>query len=427
MKDHSFLMNSKYIGEWLLSKITSHTLFVIYGAICFLFFYPTIGRLVPILNPIIGYSRYAILGLIIFFLFFDLILRRDWKITVDFFQGVIAVYILWALATLILKGGAYIGLGFKEFFFMFYSMTIAWVTIQLFNKKQMSYIIRAFVIIAIINSLYMVTEILRGELVLRALFADRNILVRFLIIPHVWILISLFSSKNRVPSQIIPRVATLFLILFAVIMSLSRGGYILYAFATFVVIIATRNKKIILPGLFLGTFMLLIFSAMILYRIKRDNMDVRNVSDLGRISAMASGINMIKAHPIVGVGYGTHTHRFVHYQNKRLPGLQGMETIHNIYVVLWAETGLIGLLLYLIFNFGLIIALFKKFFLSKRPITEVRFELLTMISLCTYMIHGLVYHMFNSEGFYWFIVFFAVYSLWDEAEVSHQQPLSYSE
>lgn len=137
--------------------------------------------------------------------------------------------------------------------------------------------------------------------------------------------------------------------------------------------------------------------------MKKDYMDIKNSSDLARIAVLKAGINMIKKSPVYGIGYGMSRYRFNEFQDKSQIGLMEVSTIHNIYVCIFAEQGIIGLFFYLFFNFSLLFLLYKKI-KKTNNFTTTQEELFCFISLSTFLIHGIIYHEFNGEGIYWITI-----------------------
>ena len=73
-------------------------------------------------------------------------------------------------------------------------------------------------------------------------------------------------------------------------------------------------------------------------------------SSMGRVATNQAAINMIKAHPVFGVGAGNFNYVFLSYTPGNLqkwvrPG----KSIHNVFLQITSETGLVGLLLFSLF------------------------------------------------------------------------------
>ena len=84
-----------------------------------------------------------------------------------------------------------------------------------------------------------------------------------------------------------------------------------------------------------------------------------------RMNIYRTSLNMIKAHPFIGVGVNTYCLNYQKYKIKETYGFTGnaMYYAHNIFLHMAAEIGLIGLIIFL----WLLVALFKlrvKFYRS---------------------------------------------------------------
>jgi O-antigen ligase len=183
----------------------------------------------------------------------------------------------------------------------------------------------------------------------------------------------------------------------------SRGAYLAYFFAVTAIVLATKNRKMILIGILLCCFVGLIFLRMTTMRMRAERMDVVNMSDAGRISAMYAGFNMWRSSPLLGIGHGTSMYRLREFEEISILGFSNETmSIHNIYVQLLAETGLLGFLLYNTFTIMLLLALIRRFRGKKNLVKECPYELFYVISICVFNITGLLYPLIN-EGFYWYL------------------------
>jgi O-antigen ligase len=66
----------------------------------------------------------------------------------------------------------------------------------------------------------------------------------------------------------------------------------------------------------------------------------------GRIILWETGLQIVKEHPLLGVGVGNAPHSVMHLLNVKANDLLGI-SIHNPVITIWAETGIVGLFLYL--------------------------------------------------------------------------------
>ncbi len=88
----------------------------------------------------------------------------------------------------------------------------------------------------------------------------------------------------------------------------------------------------------------------------------------GRESLWPAGWELIKAHPVLGVGLGNSPFQVIPYlMNFRNYWVsQTYEVLHNPILVIWAETGIPGLLLYLSVLGSAIFSFFFQFYKSKK-------------------------------------------------------------
>jgi O-antigen ligase len=115
-----------------------------------------------------------------------------------------------------------------------------------------------------------------------------------------------------------------------------------------------------------------------------------DLSTLGRIDRWISGLNMIRAHPLIGVGFATYPEHYEQYRDKRFitPVSNFYGGVHNDYLQYWAEQGIFGLLTWLFFLATLYSIGIKYYF----RITDefVRNALLgTLGGILTHVVHAL--------------------------------------
>jgi O-antigen ligase len=82
--------------------------------------------------------------------------------------------------------------------------------------------------------------------------------------------------------------------------------------------------------------------------------------DSDRFRYWLAALKMIKDHPFFGIGVGTFMANF----SKYLPNCN-ISYAHNCYLQIWAETGVLALISFILFSTSLIYFGFKKFLVSK--------------------------------------------------------------
>ncbi len=115
-----------------------------------------------------------------------------------------------------------------------------------------------------------------------------------------------------------------------------------------------------------------------------------NYSNLERINRWAAALNMIKAHPIVGVGYGTYP---LEYQSYRNPGLATPISYihagpHNDYLQYFSEAGILALFFWLLFLFYFYKTGLRSYFSIKDDFSR-NVLLGCMGGVLTYNVHAL--------------------------------------
>lgn len=104
---------------------------------------------------------------------------------------------------------------------------------------------------------------------------------------------------------------------------------------------------------------------------------------------------MVKEHPIVGVGLGTNkSHLRKYYDHFGLPETQRQSHAHNQYLQYWAGTGTLGLICYLAFLFILLKYAYSGFKSSSN--TQIKyFQLALMAGLICFMVGSITESNFN--------------------------------
>lgn len=240
-----------------------------------------------------------------------------------------------------------------------------------------------------------------------AIFADRNLYARFLIIVFSFLLA---QYLKKLPVKKISWELIFIIFFFLVItIQLSRAGYLLLLVAIFYIVFNNNNKKLKYFLLLLSMLIIPVFSYMILLRIDTEKMNVVNYSDLGRAALLKAGLNMIVSKPVFGIGYGMSKSSFKDYMDKSLPGIDNLTTIHNCYVNVFAEQGIIGLIIFLTLNFGILIK--QRKIIINNSFEKTYLNVACSSSLLIFLIHGLVYHPFDYEGSYWMVICLNIISM----------------
>ena len=83
-----------------------------------------------------------------------------------------------------------------------------------------------------------------------------------------------------------------------------------------------------------------------------DKMSTNDISDpqnlIARLTLMKTSFQMIQAHPFIGVGLNNYSEVMMEYVPLFLSG-EWLYLVHNKYILIWSETGTMGLIIYLLF------------------------------------------------------------------------------
>jgi putative inorganic carbon (hco3(-)) transporter len=134
----------------------------------------------------------------------------------------------------------------------------------------------------------------------------------------------------------------------AVILSFSRGGWLAYSITLVLLSVSLICKRIIkFKTAAISTILIVIMIALFWNYI-----EVRIVSDDhnaagSRVTLMQIALNMIQANPLSGVGINNYYNVIHLYTNT--PNLQNiyLNVVHNHYLYVLAETGIIGFIAFL--------------------------------------------------------------------------------
>ncbi|MEL7120870.1 MAG: O-antigen ligase family protein [Bacteroidota bacterium] len=153
---------------------------------------------------------------------------------------------------------------------------------------------------------------------------------------------------------------SLFLILFLHVLAVRSGLVALYGVLAFFLIQFFVVKKKYLLGigiavaLAIGAFMAYQFLPSLNNKVRYtvwsvkmfiQNQELRELSDSRRLASIQAGVEMIKKHPLTGVGIGDVRDETNNYMKEHYPSLVDLELMpHNQYIFVWAATGTLGLI-----------------------------------------------------------------------------------
>jgi O-antigen ligase len=278
--------------------------------------------------------------------------------------------------------------------------------IYAFSKEEVKLILWGIVVLGIIDVFVSYYAFLArifdmdSVFLISGFFTDRNGFGRYLSIVNIFVLIEFFLQKQNLKKFFFGML--ILLIFIGIAIQNSRSGYIVYLVSSAIIVFASGSKTAKKMALILLPFVLLLFIFLINIRIHQERMNIINYSDLSRIYVFKAGINMIKAHPFKGIGFRKSEANIDEYADKKLPGMAIMKVIHNWFVAIWAEMGVLELIIFCLLNFIMLFSSLKNYLRS--GFIDGKYYLFTFTSLVILMFDALVLPNYDYESIYWIIL-----------------------
>lgn len=222
----------------------------------------------------------------------------------------------------------------------------------------------------------------------------------------------IFSSSRIMKLSYFPVLA---LCGFALILTGSRSGFVA-AMAIFVIFFLKTRRKIIfmIAMVLLGLVFIVNLSEMQRDRylsIYRD--DVRGASTAeGRIEGLYKNIELALKGPLMGYGLGTSSEAGYNLMREELKA-------HNLYLEIWEEIGIIGLIIFLVFMVSIILGYRKLRASVKRP--EKKFFNAVTDALSVWLVVNLVFSLvsYGLSSYPWYFMGGLVTAI---SMILHQKP-----
>ncbi len=367
------------------------------------------GLPIPIIGTLVAQSQLFLGAFVFFIVFSEIIFKQKGKLYLNRHLAIFLIYAGWIVLSYLIN----ISLISQTYLWCLIMCNLLATTIlvtQVFQKEDVikcmdawSYLSTGTAIISIFQFLLQMPD-------KTATIHDPNIFSRFQVIALVYLLIKIYRSKTIMSFASFQAG----LILISIFYQQSRSGFLMLFIALGLFVVHSKNKRFIIASTFVSLILASLMLIPIMNRIRSSHMDEHNASDLGRLHAMITGVSMIKDRPIIGVGHTNSLRLYSEYVDPSVPGLFGMETIHNIYITIFAELGIIGLALFLILNLGLLYSVYRHYLFRKMPSDDYYLALSLIIGITLYLFHGLVYHTFDYVFFYWYLLSFCIILLKDK-------------
>ncbi len=224
---------------------------------------------------------------------------------------------------------------------------------------------------------------IQGELVLRpyATFPHPNVLAGYLVVVMtlVLFLFVMISKKQKTISYQLSVISYLILSTFALFLTLSRIAVLVWVLVLgFVLVkkILSSNVVIKQVGNMLTIFIIIAFVFFTPLFSRFLETSIREQSVVQRKELINASVEMVKEKPFTGVGLGNFIPTLVNISGP-LKSSTYLQPVHNIYLLVAAETGLIGLGFFLIFLYKT----FKKTSHKLHIISHMRLVFLIILVL----------------------------------------------
>lgn len=183
-----------------------------------------------------------------------------------------------------------------------------------------------------------------------------------------------------------------------VLLTQSRGGVLAFVVVTFTCLLASRSRRMIQWGIgMMIPFALLVF-LVFLYRYSQPGSV--ELSDLGRIWTYIVAWNAIQKNPFFGIGFG-NTDRMYDKYGTEYEQLMGFPMdVHNTVIEVFAQQGLVGLVVFLAFILLPFVVLIRRVFVLSRiryPLEEV----VALVIPLSFFLYGMISHQYIANEFFW--------------------------
>ena len=287
-------------------------------------------------------------------------------------------------------------------FYFSYNMLL-FIPVALFvdREKQLDWIFIALAVSLMLNNIVIEMEALadfeRPVTFLRGAYMQSAIL--YVVLLPIWLIIAL--RPNRMPIKILCWIFFL-ASLNAFILLKTRGAMMsMLVVLPCIVAFYVRDLKKLLSIVLIVLLALIAFINLHPSTVERVE-TVRNLDNEQSVSERfliwRSAIEMIKDHPIMGVGFG----KFEEYYQREYISDEAKERwqghAHNTYLQLWAETGVIGLTIYCAM-FGYIL----RWSWRRRGNRYAAMIFFSTVGFLLYSLTDYTYSSFSAMRVYWFV------------------------
>lgn len=213
------------------------------------------------------------------------------------------------------------------------------------------------------------------------------------------------------------------LLLVNLIISYTRGSWVGFGIGL-LLFVAIFSWKLIIPVILISP------AALLIQNIRKrffSIFDVKSWSIVERFRLWKTGLSMFKDHPILGVGNGNYLLRYNEYIKKHPELNIGKQSfsVHNSYIKVLCETGILGFIPYLfvnVFYAGQLLSIYRK---SENNLSKYM-AAAYICSISSYLFQNFTNNMFfipQVNAFYWIIggIIIAYSSISDKNEIKMEE------
>lgn len=195
------------------------------------------------------------------------------------------------------------------------------------------------------------------------------------------------------------------LVALGVLMTQSRGGALGFLVITLVCLFASRSGQIIRWGV--GMMIPFGIMAVLVFLYRSMQPAGVELSDLGRVWTYIVAWNSIQRNPVFGIGFGNTEIMYTRYGQDYQILLRGPMDVHNIVIEIFAQQGVVGLVVFLAFLLAPFIVLTRRILTVSRvryPLEEVAAIVVPLAFIC----YGMISHQYIANEFFWAYMSFTV-------------------
>jgi len=296
---------------------------------------------------------------LVFIFLFNNIFREGYIIKQSFVHVPIVIFIL-AIIIATVTSLDPIG-SFRDLAIHLSALGLLFIMVNSINSKnELNVMLIAFVFTATLVALYgiyqyfvgveldpaWVDEVTNPNITIRvfSVFGNPNILAEYLIM-SIPVSVALFWNSKRLIKKLI-FLLTSMILAGTLVLTLSRGGWLGFAFGIFVFMFLVE-KRLLLLCIPVGVLSVFVLPQSIINRIQTIG-SLADSSNAWRITTWKITIDIIRDHWVAGVGFG-----YIPFKKTFETYIRTMPTFHahNTYLEIAAELGIVGIILFIIMIF----------------------------------------------------------------------------